>query len=193
MYSAGTAQRSEVFRFYSRRLLMNSAYCGLLYEDDPKKFFDDCQPATHESFCEGTPQGVIMQALGKHLIVELYQCDPEILNQVELIREHMLEATRATRATIVGESFQRFHPHGVSGAVIIAESHLTIHTWPEYGYAAVDFFTCGEDTDPWRAMDYLKNALSAGAEYIRELARGLPDDFQVNTAHPLVKPPRSTI
>ena len=116
-----------------------------------------------------------MQILGRHLIVELYECDPKILNDLDAIRQHMLDATRATHATIVGDSFRHFQPHGVSGAVIISESHLTIHTWPEYGYAALDFFTCGENTDPWQALVHLKSALKAGNEKVIELSRGLPD------------------
>lgn len=89
-----------------------------------------------------------MNALGKHLLVELHGCDPEALKSIDLIREAMVSAAREANATIVGVSFHEFSPFGVSGVVVIAESHLTIHTWPEYRYAAVDIFTCGDTLKP---------------------------------------------
>ena len=84
----------------------------------------------------------------------------------------MKEAARVSGATIVESVFHRFQPHGVSGVVVIAESHLAIHTWPEHGYAAVDFFTCGADIDYWRAHDFLKKAFAAGDSEVKELLRG---------------------
>ncbi|MCK6552109.1 adenosylmethionine decarboxylase, partial [Myxococcota bacterium] len=83
-----------------------------------------------------------MNALGRHELVELYDCDPATLDDEAAIATHMLAAARAAGATIITERFHKFAPHGVSGVVILAESHLTIHTWPEHGYAALDLFTC---------------------------------------------------
>src|SRR5690625_2794936 len=85
-----------------------------------------------------------MQALGRQILVEFYDCDRDVLNSEQRIREILLEGVRLSRATIVSDTFHTFSPHGVSGAVVIAESHVAIHTWPEYGYAAVDIFTCGD-------------------------------------------------
>lgn len=84
-----------------------------------------------------------MRTLGKHTLIDYYDCDPQILSDPVQIREILLTAIRRCGLTIVLETFHHFAPHGVSGVVVIAESHATIHTWPEHGYAAVDLFTCG--------------------------------------------------
>jgi S-adenosylmethionine decarboxylase len=83
-----------------------------------------------------------LPSLGSHLLVELYGCDPKTLEQEGLVRTAMVEAARNSDASLVTDSFHEFKPFGVSGAVIIQESHFTIHTWPEHGYAAVDLFYC---------------------------------------------------
>jgi S-adenosylmethionine decarboxylase len=114
-----------------------------------------------------------MRELGRHIMVELYDCDPDVLNNLETIRSEMMEAARISGATLVGEVFHRFAPHGVSGAVVIAESHLSIHTWPEYGYAALDLFTCGDNVDPWKAFGHLTEQLKAGRSSQTEIKRGL--------------------
>lgn len=114
-----------------------------------------------------------MDALGRHLLVEFTDCDPQRLGDLEGITGAMLEAAEASGAEVVAHSFHHFSPWGVSGAVIISESHLAIHTWPEYGYAAVDLFTCGEVVDPWKAYDHLKEALGAAHGSVTELKRGL--------------------
>jgi len=84
-----------------------------------------------------------LKSLGKHIILELYGCPAELLSQPNEIQQVMESAAVAMNATIVKCTFHHFSPLGVSGVIIIMESHLTIHTWPEYGYAAVDIFTCG--------------------------------------------------
>ena len=123
-----------------------------------------------------------MKELGKHVIVEMYECDSERLNDYDTIRTSMLEAADIAGATIVGETFHRFAPHGVSGVVVIAESHLSIHTWPEYGYAALDLFTCGHSVDPWKAFAHLREKLGAGQVSQVEMKRGL---FPVVNGQPL--------
>ena len=114
-----------------------------------------------------------MTALGHHLLVEFEGCDPASLADLDQVTSAMLRAAEASGATIVTHSFHHFSPHGVSGAVIIAESHLAIHTWPEYGYAAADIFTCGETVDPWKAFDLLKESLGAEHGSATELRRGI--------------------
>ncbi len=111
--------------------------------------------------------------LGRHLLAEFYECNSNILNNVERIETVMKEAALACGATIVGSNFHMFSPYGVSGVVIIAESHLAIHTWPEYGYAAVDLFTCGDSCDPKVAYAYLQEHLASGSAFYSELNRGL--------------------
>ncbi|MDV3426180.1 MAG: adenosylmethionine decarboxylase [Bacillota bacterium] len=111
--------------------------------------------------------------LGKHILVEFYNCDEKILNDADKIELYMNEAAKAAKATIVQSVFHVFNPHGISGAVIIMESHITIHTWPEYGYAAVDLFTCGDTIDPWTAFEYLKEKLKSKKYETSEVARGI--------------------
>jgi len=112
------------------------------------------------------------KSLGRHLIAEFYDCDPQAIDDVEYVEEKMKNAAIIAGATIVGSSFHRFLPYGVSGVVVISESHFTIHTWPEYGYAAIDLFTCGEDTDPWKAFEYLKQVFKAKRTQVFEHRRG---------------------
>ena len=118
---------------------------------------------------------VSLEALGRHCIIEYYGCPAAVLNNVEFIEKSMNDAAIAMRATIVASEFHAFNPHGVSGMVIISESHLSIHTWPEFGYAAVDVFTCGEVIDPWVAHSMLKEAFQATRESIVEMRRGILD------------------
>lgn len=113
--------------------------------------------------------------LGRHLLAEFYDCNSNILNNVQRVEDAMTEAAIACGATVVQKNFHHFSPYGVSGVVIIAESHLAIHTWPEYGYAAVDLFTCGASCDPKVAYDYLQEALGAGSAFCSQLKRGLLD------------------
>jgi S-adenosylmethionine decarboxylase proenzyme len=102
-----------------------------------------------------------VKALGKHILAEFFECEPEILNDAQRIETYMKRAAIECGATIVSSTFHTFNPHGVSGVVVIAESHLAIHTWPEYGYAAIDVFTCGETIDPVIATEALKEYLKA--------------------------------
>lgn len=119
-----------------------------------------------------------MRSLGHQIVAEFYSCDKELLNNVEYIRNNMLEAAVKSGATIVTETFHHFSPHGVSGAVIIAESHLAIHTWPEYGYAAVDLFTCGDSVSSEVGFSHLRQALKATHVSTMELHRGQVDMMQ---------------
>lgn len=116
-----------------------------------------------------------MNALGKHLLLELKDCNKEAINDLSLLRSILLKAADKAGATILGESFHQFQPQGVSGVVIIAESHLFIHTWPEYGYAAVDIFTCGNSVQPEKAAAILIRKLGAKSHSMLELQRGLLD------------------
>jgi len=113
-----------------------------------------------------------LKSLGRHILAEFYNCDRAILNSVEKIELYMKRAAIECEATIVNSVFHTFNPHGVSGVVVIAESHLAIHTWPEYGYAAVDVFTCGDMVDPWVATEALKEYLQADSIKTVELKRG---------------------
>ncbi len=104
----------------------------------------------------------MMHGLGKHILAEFYGCDFERLNDPELLERASLEAVERSGATIMSHHFKVFEPQGVSGVVVIAESHLSFHTWPEHGYAAVDYFTCGEHIDIHLAVDVMAEALQPG-------------------------------
>jgi S-adenosylmethionine decarboxylase len=118
-----------------------------------------------------------LKTIGRHLIAEFYGCNPDILDDTERVRADMLSAANAVGATVVGEVFHRFSPQGVSGSVVIAESHLSIHTWPETGYVAVDIYTCG-GLDPRPGFRHLGIALQASSCRVQEIVRGLPEDVE---------------
>ncbi len=116
-----------------------------------------------------------MQALGRQILAEFYNCNSDALKDEKYIEDAMVQACIRGKATVVSHTCHSFSPYGVSGVVVIAESHVAIHTWPEYNYAAVDIFTCGETIEPWELFDYLKEKLGATHVSHMELKRGLFD------------------
>lgn len=123
-----------------------------------------------------------MNPLGRHLLLELKTCDQEVLDDLNLLKDCLNEAAISCGATVVGESFHHFSPCGVSGVVNIAESHIAIHTWPEYQYAAVDVFTCGCNVDPEKAARLITERLGAQSHSLIELRRGLMEDSHARCA-----------
>lgn len=132
-------------------------------------------------------EGNRLHALGTHLLLELKDCNSKVLNDQKRIQEILVSAAKEAKATIVETSFHRFSPFGVSGVVVIAESHLTIHTWPEYGYAAVDIFTCGDLLQPDIAAAYLIDKLQSKHPSIFEMKRGLLARGDVKLPHKALK------
>lgn len=124
-----------------------------------------------------------MKSLGKHLIVELYECDRDRINDAGQVERIMVEAVQLSKATIIQPVFHQFSPHGVSGVVVIAESHFTIHTWPEYGYCALDIFTCGDLIDSDRSLRFLKEQFAAKNMSIVDIKRGVLDIPPCNLKH----------
>ncbi len=116
-----------------------------------------------------------MRTLGRHVLAEFYGCTPEVLNDTVKIEEIMVNAALEAGAEIREAVFHQFNPQGVSGVVVISESHLAIHTWPEYGYAAVDVFTCGSTVDPWVSCYYLKKHFTAERMAAKEVERGISE------------------
>jgi S-adenosylmethionine decarboxylase len=114
-----------------------------------------------------------LNALGRHLLLELKFCNKEVLDDIEYLRKILIETAEQIGATVLNNVFHQFCPQGVSGVVVIAESHLCIHTWPEYGYAAVDVFTCGNTINPADAVELLVNKLDAKEHSFQEIQRGL--------------------
>ncbi len=114
-----------------------------------------------------------LYALGTHLLVELRDCNQEILKNIQRVKDIMVSAAKEAEATIVDISFHEFNPFGISGMVVIAESHLSIHTWPEYCYAAVDIFTCGDQINPEVAAAFLIKEFESQNPSIIEMKRGI--------------------
>jgi S-adenosylmethionine decarboxylase len=113
-----------------------------------------------------------MNALGHHSLVDLHGCDEAALKDTAAIRLALLDAVRRAGGTIVTDTFHTFSPYGVSGVVVIAESHVTIHTWPEHGYAAVDVFSCGVTLDHRLIAAHVKTALAAASFSLQSHPRG---------------------
>lgn len=111
-------------------------------------------------------------ALGRHCLVELYDCPRELLDDAEHVLAGVRQAAQRANATILGERVHRFEPHGVTAIALLAESHISVHTWPEHCYAAVDVFTCGTQTDPVAAGMHLVAALRAERHELRLVERG---------------------
>ena len=131
----------------------------------------------------GTPR----TDFGKHYLVDFVGCDADALRLVARTREVFLAAALEARATLVAEAFHQFEPEGVSGVLLIAESHLSVHTWPEERFAAVDIFTCGEEMDARLAIEALQRAFRAEATVVRVHVRGSladPEPEVVDSAEP---------
>ncbi len=117
----------------------------------------------------------MVQSLGNHLIIEMYDCQVEAINDAKNVEERLIEAVRISGAKMVQSVIHKFNPHGISGVIVIEESHFSVHTWPEYGYCALDIFTCGDEIDYYSALHYLKNEFQAKNLSVTEMKRGMLD------------------
>ena len=113
-----------------------------------------------------------MATLGKHIILEMWGCCKDTIDNVEVVREILVKATESVKATLVDVVCHRFSPYGVTGVAILAESHIAVHTWPEYGYAAADIFICGSAINPLNAASYMTEAFYAKETSFLEPKRG---------------------
>ena len=113
-----------------------------------------------------------MYSAGISCLVELYGCPPELLDDECFIEAKLREAVEHARATLLEQSTQRFHPQGVTAFALLAESHISIHTWPELRYAAIDVFTCGQHAMPERAIQFLVDALQSDRHTVQRVERG---------------------
>jgi S-adenosylmethionine decarboxylase len=129
-----------------------------------------------------------LESLGRHLLVELRDCDEAVLQDLGHVRAALLEAAGVAGATIVSEAFYQFAPFGISGMVIIAESHLSVHTWPEHCYAAVDIFTCGDLLQPSVAVDVLVQQFASANPTIIEIPRGILGPGDTKLPHKVLAP-----
>jgi S-adenosylmethionine decarboxylase len=111
--------------------------------------------------------------LGRQVTVDFFDCDKVLLNDQEQVRKLMEGAAKAAKASVVKSVFHQFNPYGVSGVIVISESHLAIHTWPEYGFASIDVFTCGPVVDPRICQRYLARKLKSSHSEYHEFKRGV--------------------
>ncbi|UDQ97051.1 adenosylmethionine decarboxylase [Lentisphaerota bacterium WC36G] len=100
-------------------------------------------------------------ALGKHMTIEYYECSSKILADCETMEKAFIKSAVDSNATVISSKFHDFKPQGVSGVVVISESHFAVHAWPEHDYAAVDIFTCGETIDFHAAVESLRESLES--------------------------------
>jgi S-adenosylmethionine decarboxylase len=112
--------------------------------------------------------------VGSHCILEMYDCSEALLNDADFVRQSLRDAAKQANATLLNEVLHQFEPQGITALALLSESHISIHTWPEVGYAALDVFTCGSHTDPEEACRYLIKAFQAGRHSIKKLRRNPP-------------------
>ncbi|MDP3275299.1 MAG: adenosylmethionine decarboxylase [Deltaproteobacteria bacterium] len=117
-----------------------------------------------------------MSEIGRHLLVDLYECDADTLNDVALVERALRDAALAAHATALGAVFHQFVPQGASGVLLVAESHLSVHTWPEHRFAACDLFTCSPSLDADAALAVLRRAFASERVVVREILRGISLD-----------------
>ena len=119
-----------------------------------------------------------MKSVGKHLVMELWGC--KSLNSVEVVELALREATEACNATLLDLSVHPFSPIGITGVAVVSESHIIIHTWPEYDYAAVDVFTCG-NSDPAQTIPVFRRHFAPRKSQVMVIERGIicPDTVGV--------------
>lgn len=110
---------------------------------------------------------------GRHLILDLYECNKEILDDYDLLSELLETALQMSNATILRIIGEKFKPQGVTLLALLAESHASIHTWPEIGYCAIDLYTCGDKTKTHKAAEFLKHKLKAKIAEEKELVRSI--------------------
>ncbi len=137
----------------------------------PNPGWDDISRASEASPSEPNE---VADMVGKHCILELYDCDQGKLNDEAFLRNTITNAAKRAGATLLNLITHRFEPQGVTGLALLAESHISIHTWPEIGYAAVDVFTCGDHTMPELACQIMQKELKAGRYVIKSFLRETP-------------------
>lgn len=121
-----------------------------------------------------------LTSVGRHCILELYDCPAMLLDDQSFIQSTLRQAANIAKSTLLGELSHKFDPQGVTALVLLAESHISIHTWPESGYAAVDVFTCGEHTLPAEACQFIAQRLESGHYELSTVARSGPPQSQLS-------------
>ena len=122
-----------------------------------------------------------MKPIGTHCLLELYGCPAKLLNDAPFVSGALNGAAALAKSTLLQEVNYSFLPHGLTALALLAESHLAIHTWPEYGYAAVDIFTCGPEVDPEKACMFLIEKFEAETHSLVSMPRGFTPDYDPST------------
>lgn len=117
---------------------------------------------------------------GRHVAVDTWGVNFDLLNNAQQLEGHLVGAAEACGATVLSVQAKQFDPQGATVLVMLSESHLSIHTYPERGFAAIDCYTCGETVDPQLAIDYLVSMLKPKQTYAKKLVRGF-GELQVVT------------
>jgi len=112
--------------------------------------------------------------LGRHCILDVYDSNPDHLNNEDFIKEAIQKAVTRSGATLLQLISHKFEPQGVTALALLSESHISVHTWPELNYAAIDVFTCGQHTNPDAACEVLKQELEAGGSVTKIFSRAIP-------------------
>ena len=120
-----------------------------------------------------------MDTIGHHYIAEASGCKPDVIGKVEAVERILVRAAEVAGVQVWSISFHRFDPNGVSGVVVISESHMSLHTWPEVGYVALDIFTCGDTAKPEKAVQWALKEFGATNVHITEVTRGLEEGDKV--------------
>ena len=136
-------------------------------------WYESCQ-----SNAKDTLHTISSKNIGRHCILELYHCDHARLNDEAFIRTTITSSAKIAGATLIHLVTHSFKPQGVTGLALLAESHISIHTWPEIGYAAIDVFTCGDHTMPEKACKLLSKDFLAKRVSFKNIARQIPSGIQ---------------
>jgi S-adenosylmethionine decarboxylase len=115
---------------------------------------------------------IVMKVIGKHLTVDMYGCSFDVLDDLDFVKNAMLTAVEEAKMTLLEFSYHKFEPQGLTALALLAESHMSIHTYPELGYAAIDVFTCGDQSRPDKAVAVLKRFLKPEKTKTTNIKRG---------------------
>ena len=116
--------------------------------------------------------------LGYQTLIELYGCPADLIDDPELVKKILLDLTEVVHLTVVNSLIHHFSPIGVSGVIVIEESHIAIHTWPEFNYVAIDFFTCNQQYDIREGIEYLREHFKAEKVEVKEVRRGSVEEIR---------------
>lgn len=114
-----------------------------------------------------------MDTRGRHVLLELWGCNERALDNPSLVSTLLRKAAKASKSHPIASVTRHFDPQGVTGIMMVQESHFSVHTWPEEGYAAIDAFTCGMRCDPMKAVEVFKEGLKAESFEVQEITRGV--------------------